>query len=117
LNWLSEHGVTSDLGENSGAKKFFEIFIRHAVLIDTKSLEPLKAPVWFWRARASWLTSFALTPDLRARVTRGELTEELVDGRHFEVMHPPHVRTLAALLASALAASEEVCMAESATIQ
>jgi acyl transferase domain-containing protein/thioesterase domain-containing protein/acyl carrier protein len=117
LNWLSEHGVAVNGGDDSSAKKFFEIFIRHAVLIDTKSLEPLLAPVWLWRARASWLTSFSLSKDVRARVTRGAFNEELIDGRHFEVMHPPHARTLAALLASALANSEEVNLAESSTVQ
>jgi thioesterase domain-containing protein/acyl carrier protein len=116
LNWLSEHGLALGGGDDSGAKKFFEIFIRHAVLIDTKNLKPLRAPVWLWRAGASWLTSFALSQDVRDRVTRGGFIEELVDGRHFEVMRPPHVRTLAALLASVLAKSEEVHMAESSNV-
>jgi acyl transferase domain-containing protein/thioesterase domain-containing protein/acyl carrier protein len=115
FDWLSEHGVTIDGAVNSNAKKFGDIFVRHAVLIDTKSLEPLSASVWLWRARASWLTGLALSQDVRARVTRGELTEELVDGRHFEVMHPPQIRTLATLIAGALAMTEKVLTVESST--
>ena len=112
LNWLSKHGVTIDSGDDPKAKRSFEIFIRHAVLIDARNLEPLNAPVWLWRARASWLTSHPLTQDARVRVTRGEFTEQHLDGRHFEVMYPPKVSALAALLAGALARTEEVHAAE-----
>jgi len=112
LLWLSTHGVAIDNGTDCNAKKFFEVFIHHATLIDTRSLSTLNAPVWLWRAGASWLTSIALTRSIRARVTRAEFIEGLVDGRHFEVMHSPRVRTLAALLADALATTEETRAAE-----
>ena len=112
MNWLSDHGVNLNTGValNSGAgssaEKFVEIFIRHANLIDTRTLEPLNAPVWLWRAEASWLTNLPLPQGVRNGITRGRFTEEFVDGRHFELMHPPYVKTLAARLASVLAISE-----------
>lgn len=112
MNWFSDHGVNLNTGvalnsrAGSSAERFFEVFIRHTVLIDTRTLEPLSAPVWLWRAEASWLTNSPLPQGVRSRITRGRFTEELVDGRHFALMHPPYVITLAARLASVLAISE-----------
>jgi len=93
---------------DASVKAFFEIFIRHVSLVDTKKLERLRAPVWLWQAEASWFTNGTLLQDIGQRITRGRFTQELVGGRHFAVMHAPQVSTLATRLAHALAHTEEV---------
>jgi acyl transferase domain-containing protein/NADPH:quinone reductase-like Zn-dependent oxidoreductase/thioesterase domain-containing protein/NAD(P)-dependent dehydrogenase (short-subunit alcohol dehydrogenase family)/acyl carrier protein len=112
LQWLADHGAAINGHADSSTKRFFEIFIRHVSLVDTKNLEPLRAPVWLWRAEASWLTSVSHARNIGERITRGRFTEELVAGRHFAVMHAPHVRKLATRLAHALALTEKVRTAE-----
>jgi thioesterase domain-containing protein len=109
LDWLAEHGVEIDGSTNSRGKRSLELFIRHANLIDIKNLEPLHAPVWLCRAKASWLTNEPISKEICDRITRGGVTEELIEGRHFEVMHLPQVSALAERLAGALAKSEEDC--------
>jgi thioesterase domain-containing protein len=112
LNWLSSHGVAVDSDIDSSRKRYFEIFIRHANLIDITNFEPLNAPVWYWRAGASRLTNSPITQSIRERITHGGFTEEIVDGRHFEVMHLPLVKTLAARMANALQVTEKICVDE-----
>jgi thioesterase domain-containing protein len=45
-------------------------------------------------------------PDVSRWITQGRFTEEVLEGRHFELMHPPRVNVLAARLAGAMAAEE-----------
>jgi thioesterase domain-containing protein len=64
--------------------------------------KPLAAPVWLARAGASQLTGLAVTAKLRDRITRGAFAEEVIDGRHFELMSRPRVETLADHLSALL---------------
>jgi NADPH:quinone reductase-like Zn-dependent oxidoreductase/pimeloyl-ACP methyl ester carboxylesterase/acyl carrier protein len=52
MDWLVKHGVHVGKGADSVSKKFFELFIRHASLIGTGTLETVIAPVWLWRGAA-----------------------------------------------------------------
>ena len=103
MDWLAKRGV--DMGDiaDSGAKKFFELCIIHANLVRAARLKTVNAPVCLWRAASSHLTSEPITPDICRRITRGGLSEEVLEGRHFELMHQPLVWTLAARLAQTLA--------------
>jgi thioesterase domain-containing protein len=71
-------------------------------------LETVAAPVCLWRAGTSRLTSLQTAPEICGRITRGGFTEQLLEGRHFELMHPPRVKILAARIAAALAETENV---------
>jgi acyl transferase domain-containing protein/thioesterase domain-containing protein/acyl carrier protein len=106
MDWLAEHGLETDDDGDSGVKKFFEVFNRHANLVRAVQLETVAAPVWLWRAGASRLTSLPTPPEICERITRGGFAEQLLDGRHFELMHPPLVKILAARFAAALAETE-----------
>jgi len=114
MDWLVKRGVDMVNGGDSGIKKFFGLFIRHVNLIRAAKVETLVAPVWLWRAGESRLTSLQITPDIYGRITRGGFVEEILDGRHFELMHSPLVEIMAARLVSALAESEKVREAEPA---
>jgi thioesterase domain-containing protein/acyl carrier protein len=108
MDWLAERGLEVDNGEDSGVEKFFEVFNRHANLVRTVELETVAAPVRLWRAGASRLTSLPTALEICGRITRGGFTEQLLEGRHFELMHPPRVKILAARIAAALAETESV---------
>lgn len=107
VDWLATHGLAIENMGGDNLKKYLGAFIRHAHLIDIKHLHPLKAPVWMWRGESSSLTNLPLPSGLGGRITQGELVQECLEGRHFELMHPPHVGTLAAQLMVALAAIVE----------
>jgi thioesterase domain-containing protein/NAD(P)-dependent dehydrogenase (short-subunit alcohol dehydrogenase family)/acyl carrier protein len=117
MDWLTKRGVDMVNSADSGIKKFFDLFIRHANLIGAAKLGTVVAPVWLWRARASHLTSVPIASDICARITRGCFAEEVLDGRHFELMHPPLVERLAARLVGALAETEKVRETEPAINQ
>jgi acyl transferase domain-containing protein/thioesterase domain-containing protein/acyl carrier protein len=106
MEWLARQGVDAGNGADSGMRKFFAIFIRHLHLVGAAKLEAVLAPVFLWRAGASGLTSAPIVPDILERITNGEFTEEILEGRHFELMHPPRVKELAARLADVLAKTE-----------
>jgi NADPH:quinone reductase-like Zn-dependent oxidoreductase/thioesterase domain-containing protein/acyl carrier protein len=108
LDWLAERGLNMDDGADSGVKTFFEVFNRHANLVRTLKLETVAAPVRLWRAGASRLTNLPTVPEIYGRITRGGFAEEILDGRHFELMHPPLVSILAAGFAAALAETDPV---------
>jgi thioesterase domain-containing protein/acyl carrier protein len=112
MDWLVKHGVDVGNGAGSVSRKYFELFIRHANLVSTGKPEPVIAPVWLWRGAASFFLSLPTAGETYGRITRGKFTEEIIEGRHFELMHPPLVKTLAARLAEALAEMEEACAPE-----
>jgi acyl transferase domain-containing protein/thioesterase domain-containing protein/acyl carrier protein len=112
MDWLVKHGVHVGNGADSVSKKFFELFIRHASLISTGTLETVIAPVWLWRGAASFLPRSPIARETWGRITRGKFVEEILDGGHFELMHPPLVKTLAARLARVLAETEEAHVPE-----
>lgn len=111
-SWLAKQGVDIGNGGDAGLKRFFAVFIRHANLIESIKAEAVDAPVWLGRGGLSWLTDLPVSPSIRKRIARGEFSEEILDGRHFELMHPPFVETLAARLGAALAKTEEACAEE-----
>jgi thioesterase domain-containing protein len=112
MDWLVKHGVHVGNGTDSVSKKFFELFIRHANLISTGRLETVIAPVWLWRGAASFLPRLPIARETWGRITRGKFAEEILDGGHFELMHRPLVKTLAARLAGVLAETEEARVPE-----
>jgi acyl transferase domain-containing protein/thioesterase domain-containing protein/acyl carrier protein len=112
MDWLAKHGVDVGNAAGSVSRKYFELFIRHANLVSTEKLEKVNAPVWFWRGAASFFPSLPMASEAYDRITSGKFSEEILDGKHFELMHPPLVKTLAARLAGALAKMEETCTPE-----
>jgi acyl transferase domain-containing protein/thioesterase domain-containing protein/acyl carrier protein len=112
MNWLAKHGVDVGNGAGSVSRKYFELFVRHANLVSTWKLEMVNAPVRLWRGAASFFPSLPRERETYRRITRGIFTEEMLEGRHFELMHPPLVKTLASKLGRALAEMEEVSTPE-----
>ncbi len=103
MDWMTEHGLGVDDGADSGMKKFFELFNRHANMVRTLKLKPVQAPVWLWRAGTSQLTSLPVLAELHEQITHGGFVEKVLKGRHFELMHPPLAKTLAGQIAAVLA--------------
>ncbi len=112
MDWLMKHGVDVGNGAGSVSRKYFELFIRHANLVSTQKLEMVIAPVWLWRGASSFFPSLPMARETYRRITRGKFTEEILEGRHFELMHPPLVKTLASKLGGLLAEMEEACAPE-----
>ncbi len=101
LDWLSEHGLDTDDSADSGTQKFFELFNRHASLVRNLKFKPLAAPSGS-PAPGPQLTGLAVSAKLRDRITRGAFAEEVINGRHFELMSRPRVETLAGHLSALL---------------
>jgi acyl transferase domain-containing protein/NADPH:quinone reductase-like Zn-dependent oxidoreductase/thioesterase domain-containing protein/NAD(P)-dependent dehydrogenase (short-subunit alcohol dehydrogenase family)/acyl carrier protein len=112
MNWLAKLGVGTDNGAKSVSKKFVDLFIRHAHLITSEKPETVAATVWLWRGAASF---FPILPDAKGtcrRITRGRFAEEILDGRHFDLMRPPVVKTLAARLGRVLVETDDAQVPE-----
>ena len=117
LDWLAEHGLKLDGGADLGVRKFLALFNRHANLVRTMKLETVAAPVRLWRAGVTRHTRRPTALEICGQITRGGFAEEVLDGRHFKLLHPPQVKTLAARLAAALTETENVRAAELAVKQ
>jgi acyl transferase domain-containing protein/thioesterase domain-containing protein/acyl carrier protein len=100
--WLTERGFDLSKDSDSSLKIFFKLFNRHANMVRTLRLEPVEAPVHHWRARHSEFTTSPLAVKTARQITRGACVEEILDGRHFELMNAPFVGSLAARMADAL---------------
>jgi NAD(P)-dependent dehydrogenase (short-subunit alcohol dehydrogenase family)/acyl carrier protein len=95
MEWLGKHGLSVPECENTETRRFFRAFIRHSQFIENMRIEPVLAPVHFWRAKQSWLTSAPIAMALRSRITQSTFTQATLEGRHFEIMDEPGVRVLA----------------------
>jgi acyl transferase domain-containing protein/thioesterase domain-containing protein/acyl carrier protein len=102
LDWLTLHGLDGQRAAGAGVRRFFELFARHVNLVRRWDIGPLNVPVRWWRAADSRLTRTTGGGDPIRRVTRGRCTEELLAGRHFELLHAPWVRDLALRVGAAL---------------
>ena len=102
LGWMAENGLNSDDVAHAGTRKVFELFNRHASLALAIQLRTVSAPVRHWRAGMSQLTHQSVAPAIQDRITRGSFAEEVLEGRHFELMSLPRVRVLAERMALAL---------------
>jgi acyl transferase domain-containing protein/thioesterase domain-containing protein/acyl carrier protein len=111
LEWLSAHGLGSGAAGGPGVMGFFELFTRHANLVRAWNVAAVSAPVYSWRARESRLSCAASDARLVRRMTRNRCIEEVLDGRHFELLRAPGVRELARRLDAALMAPSDVASA------
>jgi hypothetical protein len=105
LDWLPRHGLLSSGDADSDTRRFFAAFVRHTILIEKASIQPVLAPVHLCRARESGFSAAPLAPRPFAHITRGPIQQEVLKGRHFELMRPPLVKSLAHSLEAALTAS------------
>jgi hypothetical protein len=90
----------------SGLKGLLELFTRHVNMVRGWDVGPVNAPVRMWRAGNSRLHRAVGDAELFPRITRGRCTEELLTGRHFELLRSPWVRELATRLGGALTERE-----------
>ena len=97
-----QHGLAAERAGGSGLRGFLELFARHGNLVQRWEFGPVSAPVRLWRAASSRLNRAASDADLIRRMTRGRCTEEVLAGRHFELLRMPGVRELAVRLGDAL---------------
>jgi thioesterase domain-containing protein len=88
-------------------RRFFAGFVRHSVLIEQLKVQAVRAPLFLCRAKESWLSASPVDPRFSARITRGGFQQEVLDGRHFELMHPPLVNALARSIEAALASAPQ----------
>ena len=102
MGWMTAHGLDVGGSGDSGLQRFIQVLIRHAILIEGADFNPISAPVWMVRARASRLTRAQGAQAVRSRITNREFTQTLMNGRHFELMQPPLVEELAARISLVL---------------
>ncbi|WP_348262267.1 SDR family NAD(P)-dependent oxidoreductase [Telmatobacter sp. DSM 110680] len=107
LDFLVERGLLAGKDVDSEMRRFFAAFVRHSILIEQAKIQPVEAPVFLWRAQQSGLSKSTVSPRICAQITRGSFQQEFLNGRHFELMHPPLVDALAQKLHAVLAASLE----------
>jgi NADPH:quinone reductase-like Zn-dependent oxidoreductase/thioesterase domain-containing protein/acyl carrier protein len=105
LDWLARHGLLASGDADSDTRRFFAAFVRHSILIEKASIQPVLAPVYLCRARESGFSAAPIAPRAFAHITRGGVQQEVLKGRHFELMRPPLVKALAHSLEAALAGS------------
>jgi acyl transferase domain-containing protein/thioesterase domain-containing protein/NAD(P)-dependent dehydrogenase (short-subunit alcohol dehydrogenase family)/acyl carrier protein len=102
LDWLALRGILATSDADSDTRKFFAAFVRHSILIEQAKVKAVLAPVYLCRARQSGLSSAPIHAKLAAQITRGGFQQEVLEGRHFELMLPPLVHILARSLEAAL---------------
>jgi thioesterase domain-containing protein len=105
LDWLAQRGLLASGDTDSDTRRFFAAFVRHSILIEQATVQPVLAPVYWCRARKSGLSASSVAPQAFARITRGSMQQEVLEGRHFELMRAPLVYALAHGLEAALAGS------------
>jgi acyl transferase domain-containing protein/thioesterase domain-containing protein/acyl carrier protein len=102
LDWLAMRGLLENGDADSETRTFFAAFVRHSILIEQAKVKAVDAPVCLYRAKESGLSSAPVNARLAAQITRGGFQQEVLEGRHFELMLPPLVRALARSLEAAL---------------
>jgi thioesterase domain-containing protein len=105
LDWLARHGLLASSDADSDTRRFFAAFVRHSILIEKARIQHVLAPVYLCRARESGFSASPLVPRAFAHITRGGIQQEVLKGRHFELMRLPLVKALAHSLEAALAGS------------
>ena len=110
FDWLEKQGFVRY--SDPVSRRFLDVFIRHVNLINSNEFETPNAPVWLWQAEASLITRAVDLPEIRARITHGSFAQTMIGGKHFEVMTPPLVASLANSMAEAFANSNQLFVAE-----
>jgi len=105
LGWLAQRSLLARGDADSNTRRFFSAFVRHSILIEQATVQPVLAPVYLCRANDSGLSASPVAPRAFAHITRGGIQQEVLEGRHFELMRPPLVKALARSLEAALARS------------
>jgi len=102
--WLAKRGIALAKEQKglSGLREIFRRMIHHTHILSQGRIEPVKAPVWSWRADQSQITSHGELESLIPRITSGSFTHALIKGRHFDVMNKPLVGSLAVQFNAAL---------------
>ena len=87
---------------DAAARQYLTVFNTHWDFISDLKLEAVNAPMHFWNAVPPGEKPVVLPPQLRA-ATKARLTTSTLPGRHYEIMTPPIVSTLAKQIVAALA--------------
>jgi thioesterase domain-containing protein len=105
LDWLAQRGLLASGDADSDTRRFFAAFVRHSILIEQATVQPVLAAIHLCRAKESGLNASPVAPRALAHITRGGIQQEVLKGRHFELMRPPLVKALAHSLEATLAGS------------
>jgi acyl transferase domain-containing protein/thioesterase domain-containing protein/acyl carrier protein len=105
LDWLAERGLLASGDANSDTRRFFAAFVRHSLLIEQATIQPVLTPIHLCRAKESGLSASHVARRALGHITRGGIQQEVLKGRHFELMRPPLVKALAHSLEATLAGS------------
>jgi thioesterase domain-containing protein/NAD(P)-dependent dehydrogenase (short-subunit alcohol dehydrogenase family) len=102
LDWLAQEGLFEAEKFDAAARQYLTVFNAHWDFISDLKLETIHAPVHYWNAVPPGEQPVLVPPQLRA-ATQARLTTSVIAGRHYEIMTPPIVSTLAKQLVAALA--------------
>jgi thioesterase domain-containing protein len=97
VEWLTTYGLVRKDVPISQVGEYLTMFYFHLRLNDSVDLAPIRAPLHLWWAARS-LTGVNQDRGPCRSLTRGALSEEVLEGDHFGIMYPPSVDTLAAQL-------------------
>jgi phthiocerol/phenolphthiocerol synthesis type-I polyketide synthase C len=101
LDWLAAEAAFPVDKFDAVARHFLNTFATHWDFIASPDLRPVAAPMHLWIAVPPGESPTPVPPQARALSTR-RFTTSTLQGRHYEIMGPPAVTTLARQLAKAL---------------
>lgn len=101
MDWLTGRDLIQPGKPLSLIERFIAIASVHWTLVEDANLEPIIAPIRSWKAGLSGQGGVEPTPDC-SRLSATTFVEEVLDGRHYELMYPPLVELLAGRVDSAL---------------
>jgi len=103
LDWLIAEKLIRSDDPTSVYEQFIQVASLHWDAARRFSIKPIAGPVRHWKAGYSRDQEEGTEPPPDGRlITSGDFAEEILDGRHFALMHPPLVETVAAGLTSAV---------------
>ena len=101
MDWLAERGLSFSGSSDTMLKQFIAASCQHAILVQGLKLKPVNASVRLWRGGSP------SAPVAGHGLGAGDFVEEVLGGRHYELMHPPLVETLASRIDAALLGAEK----------
>jgi thioesterase domain-containing protein len=105
VSWLADNGHLQRGVSRDLLREYFALFNAHIRLAMAFEPKRIEAPIYSWVQGAGSRRKPAASFDWGAHTDAG-VTEETLEGRHHDLMFPPHVDTIAAQLDAALRRGE-----------
>ncbi|HWY75749.1 MAG TPA: SDR family NAD(P)-dependent oxidoreductase, partial [Verrucomicrobiae bacterium] len=94
MDWLKDRDLIQPGQPVDLIERFIATASAHWTLVQEVKLDSIAAPVRSWKAGLSGRGGVETTPDCSS-LSASAFAEEILDGRHYELMYPPLVDTLA----------------------